>query len=247
MKLTPLKLKGTSPKKDKAPPLVRLDDKDWSSPGVQDAKPAFCRHNCPYASVSGGFVRDYIPYDPKLLVLFPTPQKYDVIRRDPLGSDYKKWFLHKIVKNSGLEAKDVAIAHMLRCYCGGKYPTGRFVRTAENVCRHYDYEHGHNGKAGMGGIANVFDPNLFYLTLDPRTTMGNQAFYRLFRMDFNRCSQFANMEYKPALLCGAEVASMIAPFKLAGGIKSWRGHWWEGSWPFKRGQGAAHNSGGFSR
>jgi hypothetical protein len=230
-------------KKKPAPPVVKLDTKIWSSPGVQGAKPQFCKSNCPFSTITAGFVRDHIPYDPKLLVIFPYPQKFDVIRRDPMGSDFKKWFLWKIVNEVGFGKEDVAIAHMLRCYCGSKYPTGRFVDTAENVCRHFDYEHGHNGTKGIGGIADVFDPDLFYITLDPRKTMGTQALYRLFKMDFVRCASFVNLDYKPCLLCGAEVAGMLAPHKLAGGVKDWRGHWWEGDWPFKRGLGASQGKG----
>jgi hypothetical protein len=244
MKLKPLTkskggAKGTRPDK----PLIRRDDKIWSSPGVTDAKPTWCKNNCPFATTSAGFVRDHIPNDPKILVLFPTPQKDDVILRQALASGFKRWFMWKIVGAAGLEKKDVAVAHMLRCYCGPKYPTGKFVGTAENVCRHYDYEHNAAGKAGVGGIADVFDPDLFFLTLDPRKAMGTQALYRLFQQDFNRCANMIHHGYKPALLCGGEVASMIAPFHLAGGIKDWRGHWWESAWPFRRGQGASRGKG----
>jgi hypothetical protein len=241
MNLKPLK-PAKKGRKQTVRPLIRKDDKIWSSPGVTNAKPAYCKNNCPLGTVSAGFVRDALPREPRMLVLFPTPGKDDVIFRDAWASGLKKW-LTAMARGMGLDRGDIAIAHVLRCYCGADYPTGSHVKTAEGACRHYDYEHAHNGEAGIGGIADVFDTDLFYVTLDPRKVMGTQALYRLFKLDFERAASFVHLDYRPTLLCGSEVAGLVAPFKLDGGVKDWRGHWWEGSWPFKRGRGTTRGRG----
>ena len=199
---------------------------DWSSPGVL-LKPEHC-HLCAVAAVGKAYVPDYVPDSPKIAFILGTPQQQDAIERKPFsgpsGYHWKKLFITDL----GLKEEDVLISHNIRCIqpvnSFGKrdYPSGFLCRQGELNCRFYD--------TGL----NKFNPNLFILTFDPATIYSVGCHQRQIQRDIVKGIHFKNLGYTPAILFGDGPASLFYPWLTGnGGIKNWRGHFWQGSLPFK--------------
>ena len=221
------------------PPLRKLTDPPVPPPklpilqntGVR-SKPNYCHQTCPRAYVATGFVPDFIPENPKIAVMISHPGKDDAVNCRPLSGGMGRFFWAAIGKNVGLKKDDVAILSALRCYTW-KYPVGVEAKQAEKACRHWDHTKGLNGQAGEGlGSIVTWDPDLFVVTFGLDKMVEISAFLALAIEDFRKAVTFAERGYRPAVLLGTEVLNILAPW-LDGGAKDWRGHWWEGTWPFR--------------
>lgn len=216
------------------PPLRKLTDPPLPPPqlpvvkshtGVQ-SKPTYCYQSCPRAYNSAGFVPDFIPENPKLAVMISHPGKDDAVNCRPLSGGMGRFFWAAIGKNVGLKKDDVAILSAVRCYTW-KYPVGVEAKQAEKACRHWDHTRGESRESIVS-----WNPDLFIVTfgLDKMIEVG--AFLALGLADFEKALRFQKKGYKPCVLLGTEVLGIMAPW-LSGGVKTWRGHHWEGTWPFK--------------
>jgi hypothetical protein len=103
------------------------------------------------------------------------------------------------------------------------------------ACRQYDCKQSSGHKLVAGGI-EAFDPNLFVITHDLKDIFNTPPFYRIIQKDIEKAFRFVVKGYRPIVLFGIEAAELLAPWiKDKGGMKAWRGHFWEGSWPWKEG------------
>ncbi len=198
----------------------------WDSPGVLN-KPEHCRM-CPMTAIGKSWVPDYVPEQPKLAFILDLPSKADAIEQTPFSGSEGAFYLSSFVSNLGYTKEDILITHVLRCvqpfngYGKVEYPHGWIQKPAELNCRHYDT-----------ALIN-FDPNLFVLTLHPRSCNLVGAHQRQIARDVEKAFSFAKKGYRPAVLFGENAAELYYPYiKGNGGIKNWRGHWWVGESPFK--------------
>ena len=232
------KLKPFAPKlkrKKKPVTLLASNEAMWNAPGVE-SKPTYCKNTCPLYTATPGIVYDWIPRHAKIALLLPTPQKGEMIEQTPLRGGMASWWKRHILYPLGLSPDDVAVCHILRCYHGRKcYPTGDWQRKAELACRHFDNNRCSAEGIAEGGLAQ-WDPNMFLITHDLSDLIATPAFYRQVVNDLQKALNMTYYEFRPLVLCGKEPMELVAPWTIGkGGVKSWRGHWFEGDWPFKRG------------
>jgi len=213
--LTPLYKKGEAPPK---PPF-----------GTH-LKPTYCGSNCPRAYQAPGFVADWVPENPRIAFLFEIPSKDDVTYCKPLAGGYGRFFWAAIGSKLGLKKEDVIFSHVLRCYTW-KYPPGQDTKVAEKACRYWDNFHNVNGHPDDRRSLAAWKPNLFTCTFSLDKMVETGAFQALGIHDIKKALRFAERGYRPVVVMGTEALKMIAPW-LSGGIKKWRGHWWEGDWGF---------------
>ncbi len=234
LKPPPLKRKSAAKK------LFTLssNDKMWESTGVI-SKPNYCKEACPLYTATPGIVQDWMPRHPKIALLLPTPSKGDMIENTPFKGNMGAWWKRHLIYPLGLKMEDVAVSHVLRCYCGSGfqsiYPTGDWQRKSEVACRHFDNYHCSEEGMVEGGLCQ-WDPNMFVITHDFNDIIGTPAFYRQVVMDLQKALNMTHYEFRPLVLCGKEPMKLVAPWTdRKGGVKDWRGHFWEGEYPFKRG------------
>lgn len=187
------------------------------------------------ATLSSGIVYDNAPQNPKIALMLPSPREEDVVDRKPLASKMAWYWRKKIFEKVGLKVNDILVTYLVRCFCGKSYPKGKWVRQAESACRFFDRYHGENGKRQVGGFVDSWEPNLFVATYDLSKTVTTGAFYRQTCIDLEKAVSFYEKGYRPMVLCGIEAVQLVCPHIGKGGIRVWRGHWWEGEWPFKEG------------
>ena len=205
-------------------------------------KPDFCYDHCPRAFSQGvGFVPDFIGSNPKIGILLDKPTKDEATNRQAFTSGYSRFFFSTVGKELGISKENLIVSHVLRC-ASFEYPTGKMKVDAERVCRSWD-----NKSVGPGGLPTIsgglikWDPNLFIITfgLDDCLEMSrsekakSDAFHACMINDFAKALRFAGSGFRPMVLMGKEPMHLF-PFtrKWQGGVKAWRGHWWEGNWPF---------------
>lgn len=213
--------------------LVNISkEKPWSAPGIR-TKPEECKF-CRYATIGSGFCPDFYPKSPILGFLLPYPSKDDVVYQRPFSGAMGYYLNKLLIEDLGYKKEDVLIANVLRCmppWAKG-YPTGDLRTTAESNCRQYDKKHAYREKLADGGLIK-YDPNLFLITYSPDKMRSIPAFQRQAVADISKAFRFAAKGYRPLVLMGDEPMELVAPWLVGkGGLKTWRGHWWEGSWPF---------------
>jgi len=194
-------------------------------------KPDYCRNNCPRAYQAPGFVADWVPENPTIAFLFETPSKEDVTQCKPLAGGYGRFFWAAIGSKLGLKKENVIFSHVLRCY-SYKYPTGKDTKTAEKACRYWDAFHNQDGHPTDERSLISWKPNIFLCTfgLDKMVELG--AYQALGFADIRKALKFADAGHRPLVTLGGGALGVVAPW-LSGGIKKWRGHWWEGEWKFE--------------
>lgn len=203
-----------------------------ASPGAAK-KPDWCFNNCPRATIGSGFVPDWVPEKPKIAFFFSHPAKDDVGEREPLRGGMGRYFWASVGRATGLTKEDVILSNVLRCYTW-QYPVGKETKIMEHACRHWDNFQG-NGSIPVPGKRSLvtWKPNLFIPTfgLDKMIEIG--AFEALAIADIKKALRFAEEGYRPVVLMGTEAMGVAAPW-LGGGMKNWRGTWWEGDWRFAK-------------
>lgn len=207
----------------------------WASPGVR-IKPPGCQL-CPFAVKGSGFCGDYVPADPKVALLLDYPSTEDIVEQVPFESKASGVWLSKLIRPLGRRREDLLVAHTIRCHPpDSEYPSGWLRTQAEKNCRTYDTVHSDAGALSPSGIES-WGPDLFLVTYHPREFFQVGAYYRQILRDLEKAFRFADRGYKPCVLMGREAVELVAPWTLAqgGGIKTWRSHWWEGSWPYHGG------------
>lgn len=223
MPLAPLLKKGELP-------VVASENLPSGGPTV---KTAYCFSSCPRAYTASGFVPDYVPKNPRIAVVQALPASDDAISSIPFSGGYGRMFWAVFGRAFGLRKEDVLVSTLLRCHSKG-YPTGADAPRAERACRHWDY-YAHAGRGlaatGLRSLA-TWNPNWYTVTFGLDKVAEIDAFMALAIEDFRKAMRFQAAGFRPCVLLGTEVLRVVAPW-LSGGAKDWRGHWWEGSWPFK--------------
>ena len=198
----------------------------WNSPGVR-LKPTPCKM-CAFAAVGKGFCQDYVPEEPKIAFIMDIPTGDDIIEQYPFSGAQGFVWTKILIEDLGYKKEDVLITHAIRCkpendkYGKPKYPSSFPQKQAELNCRQYDE------------ALVKFDPNVFVITLHPRSIHTVGCHQVQIQRDVSKALSFANKGYRPAVLFGDGPAQLYFPYiKDNGGLKSWRGHWWIGSNPFK--------------
>lgn len=198
------------------------DYRDFASPGLGN-KPTSCKI-CPYSMVGQGFCPDYKGENAKIALLLEAPGATEVIENSPLMGRAGELMWEKIVPYAGLTRKDFLISNTIRCRPpDNKYPSSFLKRNAENNCRMYDRR------------LLDFDPNIFIITYHPASVFRQLVYMRLIQKDIERAKEFYDRGYRPLVLMGDKAVSLLndTPFKVGkGGLRMWRGHYWEGHWPF---------------
>jgi uracil-DNA glycosylase len=193
-------------------------------------KPRECS-TCVYNTVGTGFCPDAVPKDPVLGVLLESPGSEEVIEQVPLVGRAGKYWLRCFIESLGLKRDQVAIFNTLRCKPpNNNYPIGKMRMLAEEHCRIWDNKQGRNLE--VGGI-HSYAPNLFVATFHPSAVLRTPPYHRLVVMDMEKAYKYARMGYKPLVLMGETALTLVAPWtEHKGGVKTWRGHVWEGEWPY---------------
>ena len=211
------------------PPIDIIDPDDWRYldhvlPGL-GAKPSSCKM-CPYSHIGQSFCPDYKPENPKIALLLEAPGATEIIENSPLMGRAGQLMWEKITPYANLKRSDFLICNTLRCRPpDNKYPTSYLRRNAENNCRMYDK------------YLLDFDPNLFIITYHPASVFRQLVYLRLIQEDIKKAKDFYEKGYRPLVLMGDKAVSMVdtTPFKVGkGGLRMWRGHYWEGSWNYGR-------------
>ena len=80
-----------------------------------------------------------------------------------------------------------------------------------------------------GGILS-FDPNIFVLTFHPAAVLRTRAYFFLVKEEVKRAHEFARMGYRPLICMGGKAGALVFPrMEGNGGLDSWHGHWFHGS------------------
>jgi hypothetical protein len=189
------------------------------------AKPNSCRVCCPYFSVGEGYVTDYLPEAPRVMLLVANPSADDLVNREILSGKAGYSFLKTYIWPLGYKKEDIGIAAIMRCRPkGGRFPIGADKRGVLQGCRQYD-------KNAIG----KFNPDTYMITQTLFDTYTNPAFGRLLKNDIAKAFRLADKGLRPIVLMGVEAASMVAPYIDGnGGPKAWRSHWQalDNGWPF---------------
>ncbi len=204
-----------------------VDPEDWKYvdyvlPGL-GAKPSSCKM-CPYSMVGQSFCPDYKSENPKIALLLEAPGATEILDNTPLVGRAGQLMWEKIVPYANLSRSDFIISNTIRCRPPeNKYPSSFLKRNAENNCRRYD------------SYINDFDPNIFIITYHPASVFRQLVYQRLIQEDIKKAKEFYEKGYRPLVLMGDKAVSLLddTPFKVGkGGLRMWRGSYFEGSWPF---------------
>jgi len=202
------------------------------SPGVNE-KPVYCGNNCPMAYKSTGFIADLVPENPIMAIVDPTPGKQDLIERLPFSGRMGQYVREHVVIPAGVPPDRVLWSYILRCRPRDGYPTGQERKLIERSCRHWDSARTEKGEVLENSGRSLADwkPDLFVLTFAPNKIIEVAAYEALAISDIKKALRFAEAGYRPVVLMGPEGLEFAAPWLMGtGGIKNWRGHWWEGEW-----------------
>lgn len=203
---------------------------------MANKQPDWCWNNCPMAYTATGFVPDHVPSNPKLALILARPESDDATDGAVLSSGYGRFFYAAFMKPLGLNAGDVLVSHVLRCH-KRQFPTGRDKITACRACRHWDgarASYDDNKPEFVNKSIEDWNPNIYLATFDIKDMLSTGAYQALGLADMRKALRFAAEGHRPAVIFGSEALFTIAPWlDGSGGIKNWRGHWWQGSWKWQ--------------
>lgn len=195
---------------------------------VINNKPEYCAQCCRLFSQSYGYVRDWLGKEPKLAVLGIIPTSSE-LAQGIWESDMFYYLLKTYFEPQGLTKENLVLSNVLRCQPKEKdwnedhaYPKEALRKHSEQSCRYHDI------------AFRSFDPNVFISTFDIYAIRKLDANKVLFKADLQKAIRFINKGYRPCLLLGEEPLHLVAPH--LGGVKTWRGHWWEGDWKWQPGK-----------
>lgn len=185
-------------------------------------KPPTCKL-CPNYILGNGFVRDTQPPSPYVAILLAKPSKTDILHNTAPSEGMERWWDRSVCRPLSTPLNSFLFSHVLRCQ-RDHFPTGRDARLCIQHCRRYD------------DALLAFDPNVFFITFSPQDTIETPAFFRLFVNTIRKALTMSpnNFYYRPCVLAGKEPMDLLMP-EVAGGVKSWQGHFFYGKWPFKKG------------
>src|SRR5579871_3100055 len=214
------------------PPILVASRAPWASSGV-GSKPVEC-DTCLFNPYSYGFVPDFVGSNAKIAIMFSYHEKDDANEREAMASDMGKFILRTYVYPAGIKKDELLITYLLRCVPKWNsklkkpnYPTGRTRDNAEVSCRVFDNSHGEEGKLVSGGLRK-FNPNICFITFNPREVFRVPAYHRQLQVDFKKALELSKQGMRPLVLCGNEPGELFAPWiKGKGSAKAWRGHFWE--------------------
>jgi hypothetical protein len=210
-------------------------------------KSDYCINNCPRATIGVGFVPDFVPEAPRIAIMLPKPEKDDATNFEAATGPLGRFLTNILLRQAGITKDEVLITHVLRCSTWN-YPTGPDAGRAERSCRNFDRHTAVGGArlSNTGSSLESWGPNVFIPTFDLGKLAEVGAYYALALDDVRKAMRFAASGYRPLLLMGAEATFFLAPWLAgAGGIKNWRGHWWEGDWRFMVNEQTAAPAAGF--
>lgn len=203
------------------------------------SKPEFCL-SCPLHNDSG-FVADRWDENVKIGVLKRNPTKEEIRENRCLGGNAEERWIKDFLGDIPVEA--IGIAHVLRCgFTKDEIPVS--LRKTLNICRYYDdMSASSSGTLEKKDSLLSFDPNCFIITYDSREVSRKAAAYKIFiRRAFDLAKTLAYGGNRPLILMGEDAAKLVYPqlFEQHGShpretsFKSWVGHYWFGSWPFRK-------------
>ncbi len=216
--------------------LLPTDAEEWQSSGLL-TKPPGCQY-CSMKNEGLNFVPDFIPPKAKILFVFSAPEKDDILENRPLAGNLGWFRKTKILDPLGLKTYEVAMTNIIRCYPGKDvfqklaYPSASKRVSCEKMCRQYDNRSLLAGEITNRGVIN-FDPNVFIVTFGLDMLMAGSAFQHLMIADIRKALGTIPKGGRPAVLFGEPATNLFAPYCFGagqGGIKTWRGHIFEGSW-----------------
>jgi hypothetical protein len=216
--------------------LIPVEEQEWSSSGLL-SKPPGCKFCSMYTS-GKNFVPDFIPTRAKILFVFSAPEKDDILENRSLAGNLGWYRRNKLFKPLGLNPWDVGLTNIIRCYPGRDkfnklaYPSAAQRISCEKLCRQYDNTSSLAGESISHGIIN-FNPNVFVITFGLDMLMAGAAFQHLMIRDIQKALDTIPNGGRPAVLFGEPATNLFAPYCFGagqGGIKTWRGHIFEGSW-----------------
>jgi hypothetical protein len=227
-------------RRPKPKPLTIHTSKPWESNTVK-GKPRECSW-CPLAHTGTGFCPDYVGKNAKISFLLPFPSTDDVIYLRPLSGGMGHYISNTYI-TPYFSPDEVILSHVLRCNQPWDrrlkdygYPLAGVREKAENNCRIYDDKRGVKGNLHDSGLF-TFSPNIYLLTFDPHDVRKVGAYHRQILRDMEKARSFVSQGLRPLVAMGAEAAELLAPWiRGNGSVKSWRGTFWEGEWPFTKGK-----------
>jgi hypothetical protein len=208
--------------------LITSLNKKQTEFSVINNKPGYCNNCCRLSTQSYGFVRDWLGKQPLLAVLGIIPTSGE-LANGIWESEMFFYLLKTFFEPLGLTKENLVLSNVLRCQPKEKdwkedhaYPKEALRKHSEQSCRYHDI------------AFHSFDPNIFISTFDIYAIRKLDANKVLFKADLEKAKRFIDKGYKPCLLLGEEPLHLVAPH--LGGVKTWRGHWWEGSWKWEPGK-----------
>lgn len=208
----------------------------FQSPGIMSKRPPNCS-TCRWSFKSSGFVPTYVGPDPKIALVFTSPDSEEIVEREALNSARGRAFLRDFIEPYGLTRENLVVTYALSCLApwdkktrSRAYPSGTMKANAEGVCSRYNRLHGKNGELVVGGIIG-WDPDMFVFSFDPYDCFKTPVYTRLIQRSIDKAVFFSTLGYRPCVLLGEEAVSLQFPWlKTAGGLKNWFSHWQEGKW-----------------
>jgi hypothetical protein len=215
---------------------IPSEAQEWTSQGLLK-KPPGCKF-CAMYNKGQNFVPDFIPEGIKILFVFSSPEKDDILENRLLSGNLGWFRKNKLIYDLGLKDHEVGLCSIIRCYPGKDkfnklaYPTKNIRISCEKMCRQYDGRSLIAGKIIPRGIIN-FNPNVFVLTFGIDMLTQGAAFQHLMKADIKKALRTIPKGGRPAILFGEPAINLFAPYCFGpgqGGVKAWRGHIFEGSW-----------------
>lgn len=222
-------------------PIIKFNplpaaEQEWESAGVI-VKPPGCKF-CPQSKKGTGFVYDYFPPAAKILFVLSAPENDDVVHGRALAGNMGHYRKKALLDTLGISFSQVAVSHIVRCHPGYDkfrklaYPAKSVRVGCEKLCRQFDGKSMLAGQVVPTGIIN-FNPNVFVLTFDIEMLRNGAAFQHLMLSDIKRAMATIPRGGRPCVLFGEYATSLFTSYCFGpgqGGLKSWRGHIFEGSW-----------------
>lgn len=216
--------------------LLPVQEVEWQSSGLL-TKPPGCNF-CSMKNLGINFVPDFMPPKAKILFVFSAPEKDDILENRSFAGNLGWFRKSRLLDPIGLRTYDVATTNIIRCYPGKDkfnklaYPSASVRVSCEKMCRQYDGRSLLTGEMINSGVIN-FNPNVFVVTFGLDMLMAGAAFQHLMLADVRKALATIPSGGRPAVLFGEPATNLFANYCFGtgqGGIKTWRGHIFEGSW-----------------